>query len=155
MLNDLGAFFQVAYVTSNFDDGVAAARATLGVAGFFSFENATPLSATKRVALGYQGDTMIEVIEPRPGAMGIYADAFAQARPLAFHHHGYLVDPEILPELDKQLVGRGVNVPVRNVSPAGELNLIYADTRPSLGHYVEIVARTPAILSLFEKVPRG
>ncbi|AGZ44113.1 VOC family protein [Actinoplanes friuliensis] len=94
-------FFQWCVVTPDLDAKCAELEKLYGPAGFWIMENAPLLNVTYRgkqidlrvdLALGYIGDTNIEVVRPRPdGDDNLYSE-FLEERPEGgFHHLGFQV----------------------------------------------------------------
>lgn len=95
----LGAIVQVGYLVENLDDGIKSWADRLGVGPWTVFRNVTmngtyrgePTSVMIDVALGYQGDVQIELIEPTNAAASPYRDA-SGAVLTGIHHLAWLVD---------------------------------------------------------------
>ncbi len=94
-------FFQWCVVTADLDARCAEVEKLYGPAGFWIQENAPlrrvtlrgkPIELRVDMALGYIGDTNIEIIRPRPeGDANLYTE-FLEERPEGgFHHLGFQV----------------------------------------------------------------
>lgn len=151
-------FFQFGYVTGDLDRAMALWESRYGVPGFLTFDTrdfAPPGSEGpfNRIALGYQGAVMVELIEPDPGDPGIYRDALRSDGGTMLHHLGYLADPAAFEAMPARFAELGFAVPVfRNENGIG---LIYADTRADNGLYAEMVLLTEGTRALFARIPRG
>ena len=151
-----GAFFQLGYVTSDLAVAKELFLGRRGVSGFFEFDTRTMARSGSpvpfmKVALGYSGGVMVELIEPDPCSPGIYGDALDSARPATLHHLGFLIDQEHFDALESELANAGVPLPV--ISRNGGMCLLYADTRAGDGLFTEMVVPTEATKVLFERIP--
>jgi hypothetical protein len=155
---DGAEFFQLGYVTGNLDRAMAMWRSRYAVPGFFEFSprdfpapegTAVPM----RVALGYQGSVMIELIEPDPADAGLYKGALRSDGGTKLHHLGYLVDEGTFANYPKLIAELGIKMPY--VHDSDELKVLYADTREDCGLFTEIVGRSAAVLQMFANIPRS
>jgi len=150
-----GGFFQLGYVTQELDAACEAFRARFATA---EFEKSDPqptngfIPPTKRLALAYVDDVMIELIEPDRDQITIY-DEHIPAEPgaIRLHHLGYLINDYA--ETLGQLEAAGYPLPLHG-SFGDALNYIYADTRPQLGHYAEFIRLGNAGRAHFAGLPR-
>ena len=155
MRHVFSGYFQLGYVTRDLDAAIAAYRAKFGEVGFFVNEpgpiDGAP-SPTRRLALGYIDDVMIELIEPDPAQATIYDDALPDGvGPIRLHHLGYLIDDHAA--MLGRLKDMGYAVPLFGSMP-GVLDYIYADTRADLGHYSEFIRLDEGGRAFFGAVPR-
>jgi len=155
---DGAEFFQLGYVTGDLDGAMATWRSRYAVPDFFVFSPrdfpapegaAVPL----RVALGYQGSVMVELIEPDPTDAGLYKGALRPDGGTMLHHLGYLVDEGNFANYPKQIAELGIKMPFAHDSD--ELKVLYADTREDSGLFTEIVGRSAAISRMFANIPRS
>jgi Glyoxalase/Bleomycin resistance protein/Dioxygenase superfamily len=144
----LPGFYQIGYVTTDFDRAMKSFRDSHGVKEFLELRDIRYPSAAGReahchVGMAYLGGMQIEVIQPIDGDVGIYRDALpAQGYALRFHHVSRMVDSEeefnrLLETYRKE--GRGLPI----VGEAPNTRFFYADFRPEFGHYVEYIHYTP------------
>jgi len=154
---DGAEFFQLGYVTGNLDAAMALWRSRYAVPGFFEFsprDFPAPegMAVPMRVAIGYQGSVMIELIEPDPADAGLYKGALRSDGGTMLHHLGYLVDEGTFANYPKQIAELGIPMPY--VHDSDELKVLYADTREDGGLFTEIVGRSAAVLGMFANIPR-
>jgi len=153
---DGAEFFQLGYVTGDLDAAMAMWRSRYAVPDFFVFNpRAFPapggMAVPLRVALGYQGSLMIELIEPDPADAGLYKGALRSDGGTMLHHLGYLVDPGTFANYSKQIAGLGIDMPFLHDSD--QLQVLYADTRGDSGLFTEMVGRNAAVLQMFANIP--
>jgi hypothetical protein len=151
-----GGFFQLGYVTQELDAACDAFRTRFADIEFQKIDP-QPLEdgvvpPTKRIALAYIDDVMVELIEPNSEQKTIY-DEHIPAEPgaIKLHHLGYLIDDYA--ETLGQLQAAGHPVPLHG-SFGDALDYIYADTRPELGHYTEFIRLGDAGRAHFDSLPR-
>lgn len=95
----LGAVAQVGYLVDNLDDGIRSWVDRLGVGPWTVFRNVLmegtyrgePTAVQMDVALGYQGDVQIELIEPTNAARSPYRGDDGKVL-TGIHHLAWLVD---------------------------------------------------------------
>jgi hypothetical protein len=148
----LTGMFQLAYVTNDLDAAAARFRDRYGT-GEFLFLREMPGGIA--LALAYAGETMIELIEPQPGAPALYRDWIADMEGLVVRHHhcGFLIeDDSRWAEMRSTLVGQGQAIPMEGPMP-GALDYLYADTTAELGHYLEYIRLYEGGRQLFASVP--
>jgi hypothetical protein len=152
-------FFQLGYVTGDLDRAVELWKTRYGIPGFLIFDtrdHAPPGSPGPfiKVALGYQGPIMVELIEPDPANPGIYRDSLRADGGAELHHLGYLVDLDRFDGMKERFEALGSPVPTLiNRVGAGGPALLYADTRAETGLFSEIVARTDNMREMFGRIP--
>jgi hypothetical protein len=154
-------FFQIAYVTTDFDRCLEVFRERYGIGSFFEIRNGemeTNPGARAQIHVGFAwaGDVQIEIIEPLGGADAIYRDALPAGDGFAmrFHHICQRVESEqafeellqLIAKNDLKIAGRGEH--------EGMVRYLYLDERAELGHYLEHTYHTPAGEKMFEQVPR-
>ncbi|MET0182038.1 MAG: VOC family protein [Caulobacterales bacterium] len=153
-------YFQLGYVTRDIERAKTLYAERYGVRQFFHFSTGqfAPPGATgpfSEIALAYKNGVQIELIQPAPGAEGIYLDALRADGGVALHHLGYLIDTaEALSSLTQSFKNQNIPVPVENISPAG-LSLIYADTRADTGLFSEFVCLGEGGRAFFDNVPQN
>lgn len=156
-------FFQMAYVTSDLDRATAEFGALYGASRFMVHDNVeiqtTAGIANARFALAFVGDQQLEVIQPTGGADAAYKDALPAGQyATRLHHFGRLVLDEAEWESTRaSLLQSGLPLPIGGVAVyegSPWMHYLYADTRASLGHYLEFMYRTEAGRGIFDEVPR-
>lgn len=148
-------FFQLGYVTRDVDAAVAVYTQRYGKAEFLINEP-MPIDGvappTRRIALAYIDDTMIELIEPDPMQRTIYNDVLPDRfGAIRLHHLGYLIDDH--QAMLRRLRESGYDVPFHGSIP-GALDYSYADTRAELGHFSEFIRLDEGGRAFFGAVPR-
>lgn len=154
MMHLLGGFFQLGYVTKDVDEGCVALQDRFGAMEFLI--NSPPpldgvLSPTRRIALAYIDDVMVEIIEPDPAQQSIYSELVPDDSSLRLHHLGYYID-DYAATL-RHLSALGYSTPLHG-SFGKALDYIYADTRAELGHYSEFIRLGEEGRAFFESAPR-
>lgn len=146
--NDLAqGFVQWCVVAPDLDKACAGLERVYGPAGFWILEHAPLLETTVRgrpveldvdMALGYIGDTNIEVIRPRPGGEPNLYTEFLDERPQGgLHHLGFQVHDfdAVAAQLGEEF---GPAEQTGNFSTGGT-RFAYFDSRPVTGVYTEIL----------------
>jgi hypothetical protein len=148
-------FFQLGYVTNDFDRAIHELRTLHGLGPFKEMPDTHLPTAPGREAiahfgLAFKGEVQIEVIAPTGGDSHIYREPLPAGQfGLRYHHLGrYLSVPE---EYQRLLQGYSARwtMPI-NCSAFGGF-YAYADARNDLGHYLEIFTFPT---DFFDDVPR-
>jgi Glyoxalase/Bleomycin resistance protein/Dioxygenase superfamily len=154
-------FYQVAYVTNDFERALRQCTLTHGAREFarmpaIQYEIGPGRAVVCNVGLAYVGATEIEVIEPLEGDVAVYRDALpTEGFALRFHHLARLYDTR--EEVEAQIAvyrREGRALPVDGTSP-GSARYYYADFRAELGHYIEGVWFEPASRAWLGTIPRN
>jgi len=138
--------FQHAYVTRDIEKAMALMQERYGVPAFNSFV-ATPNvdtphgrgPAEMKVALGWVGNTQIELIEPVSGHVDLYRGALGDDWMPRFHHVGMRVDN--WDRFRDQITRDGRKVVIEGKS--ANVCFLYIDERESIGHYLEYIWFSP------------
>jgi glyoxalase/bleomycin resistance protein/dioxygenase superfamily protein len=142
--------YQLAYVTADFDAGVAILRDQFGITGFTGLEGGgfverqvwTPdgeITIASRAAVAYVGDLSVEVFEPVPGATRVFTGMLTAEQPLRLHHVGMRCD-----DLDAMRAAHERHG--RRAVMTGDVRVarfLYIDALDTLGHYLEYVSAPP------------
>jgi len=155
---DGAEFFQLGYVTGDIDGAMAMWRSRYAVPDFFvfrprDFPAPEGMAVPMRIAIGYQGSVVIELIEPDPADPGLYKGALRSDGGTMLHHLGYLVDEGTFANYPKQIAELGIKIPF--LHECDELRVLYADTREDSGLFTEIVGRSAAVLRMLANIPRS
>jgi hypothetical protein len=159
--NPVAGFYQVAYVTNDFERALGVCAATLGAREFarlpaMQYQTGPGRTAICNIGLAYVGATEIEVIQPLEGDVKIYSEILpATGFALRFHHLARWY--ESCAELETQLAAyrsAGRAVPIDGTSP-GSARYFYADFRSEIGHYVEAIWFEPAARQWLMTIPRN
>ncbi len=156
-------FFQWCVVTPDLETKCAELERVYGPAGFWILENAPLLDATLRgeptdlrvdMALGYIGDTNIEVIRPRPeSGPNLYSEFLAERPAGGFHHLGFQVyDFDTAAAALTELYG-----PTEQAGRFGTegSHFAYFDSRPVTGVYTEILYFDPGTVAAMASLRAG
>lgn len=148
-------FFQLGYVTNDFDRALRALRELHDLGPFKQMRDTHLPTAPGREAiahfgLAFKGDVQFEVIAPTGGDSDIYREPLPAGQfALRFHHLGrYLSAPEDYQRLLEAHSARWP-MPIRCNAFGG--SYAYADARKDLGHYLEIFTFPT---DFFDDVPR-
>ncbi len=135
-------FFQLGYVTNDFDHAIRELRALHSIGPFKEMRDThlptrPGYEAIAHFGLAFKGDLQFEVIAPTSGDIGIYREAMPVGQPgMRLHHLGrHLGSPCEYHRLLESHAARWA-MPIRCAAFGGFF--AYADARSELGHYVEI-----------------
>ncbi len=133
--------FQIAYVTNDLRRAVSVFHSEEGVEQLAIFDDFTldiegGRTAVINVALGYVGETQLEIIEPVSGEVDLYRTWLPEEFALRHHHFCHRLDSvEELEALQAKYEQGGYAIPLS--ASLGETRLFYADTTAVLDHYQE------------------
>jgi hypothetical protein len=149
--------FQVAYVTADLDAAIARYRSLYGIEHFLVINTAdyTPDPAL-RAAFAWHGSIMIELVQPIEEPNPIYVDVLRGSESLTkLHHIGHVCSDEAQwKEVRKAL--DAANIPIsREGDVPGVFKFLYADFRPTNGHYREYIVHHEGDTSFFGMVPQN
>lgn len=152
------SFFQVGYVTTDIEKALEYYRTKFGAENFWIFDTSIARPDDpfpNKIALGWIGDTMVELIEPSAGKDDpLYGDAMPDDG-TAFHHTGYLVHDEVRwKEVLAMLEAAGIPT-IRGGQVGDTLEFVYADARAQVGHYLEFVWLKNVEQNLLTQVPHN
>ncbi|MGW4339521.1 VOC family protein [Rhodococcus koreensis] len=156
--NLLGSpFSQMAYVTNDMDRALTEFADTFGVTKFFRTDNAEYAVGSGRVAICHvavavSGGVQIEVIQPIGGESQLYRTVLdGDDYQLRHHHVAYFPETlEQLGELRDGMRAAGFELVVDATGPYG--SYFYADTRRSLGHYIECICFEPVAFAALQQI---
>ena len=147
----LGRFFQLGYISRDLDGAIARFAERWSPVEFQVVPGQEQYPHTRRIALGYLGPVMIEIIEPDPEVPSIYVDSIPENdEDVRFHHTGHLV--EDYAATLQRLQAAGYDVPF-TLTYGTAMDCCYADVRHELGHYVEYVRLGEEGKAWFSSVP--
>ncbi len=156
----LSGFYQIGYVTRNLDAGMRHLATIHGIERFRVRRNVGSMPGMPEMLIHqahvYIGAVQIEIIEPAGGRDALYRDpCAADESAIRLHHFGMWIDnPAEYSALRAALAEQ--NIPVAfeaSIPNAG--GAIYADTRATLGHYLEYVHLVPEVKrSYYADVPQ-
>ena len=150
--------YQLGFVVTSIDDFAPVLQERYGVPRFHLFPDitfaevvygGTPQPCSVHVAIGYCGDTQIEIVQPVSG-VGVHAD-FIAAGKSGLHHVGFLAanfDAEVsrMSQLDGPPVQQGVIGTDRGIQFA------YFDTTPALGVMTEVIWLSPSVAGMYDRL---
>ncbi len=146
---------QIAYVTNDLDAAIEMFKREFGAPGFFVFTNAQPGMAQSdgaqlRIALTLIGGVEIELIEPIGETAPLFSAVLPESAELVvrFHHVAQRIEGPI-ENWNAHVSALDASVhPVAWTGEQGDdLRYMYTDERATLGHYVEHVWFSPALLA--------
>jgi catechol 2,3-dioxygenase-like lactoylglutathione lyase family enzyme len=157
------AFTQLGYVTTDIDAAIAYFTRTAGVSAWLRWPgvvvekevNGAMARSVLDLAMAWRGSTMLELIRPVSGAIGIYTLRGAEDAPVNLHHIGHGV-PGDESAFERQLeamaaAGHPVALATRNENG----NYALVDTRSTTGLYTEYLWGRAKGNALFETIPRN
>jgi hypothetical protein len=150
-----GRFFKLGYVTQNLEAAMARFADRYGVPRFVVADSrnlARWEGQQVRAAMAFRGDVLVELIEPL-GEPGLFVDALPKGGDVRLHHLAYMMATSAWTTLRDDLAAHGLSIAFET-SPEFPLQVIYADTRAELGHFVEFVHQNEEADALFASVPR-
>lgn len=145
--------FQIAYVTNDIDRAGAVLHDQFGCGDVHVMRDLP--NALTDIGLCFSGTTNYELLEPLNPSGDFYSDwvAGAEGFVMRFHHLGMLVDSkEELAKIRDSLLANGYSLPL-DASMPGHLDVLYADARSSLGHYLEYIFLEEGGRQMFASVP--
>ena len=145
---------QIAYVTNDLDRCMAMLKHDYDVPGFFVFSNtaigaARPGDPELRIALAHVGGVEIELIEPVGDTAPLYSDALTGGAELEvrFHHTALRIGGTVADwQAHLDAIDTAAHPIVAQGRMGNDLRYVYTDER-QLGHYIEHVWMSPALLS--------
>lgn len=154
----LASPFQLGYVTTDLEAAIARMTDRFGAGEFVTLPDQD--DTAPRIAIGYAGTMMIELIQPRTTSGDLYSDWLTTSVSgdpgevvVRLHHVGMLVDTtEELAALRARHVELGDRIAAEGDTP-GFVGFLYADTVAELGHYLEYVRPDTGVRELFATVP--
>jgi hypothetical protein len=146
---------QVAYVTNDIEAAAALLEREFDAPGFFIFSNVRPGmeqtgGAELRIGLARVGGVEIELIEPIGDTAPLFSDVLAggEGLKLRFHHICARIDGPIE---NWHAHAASIDTVAHPIVYGGEfgddLRFFYTDERATLGHYLEHVWMSPALLA--------
>lgn len=157
------AFIQLGYVTADIDAAIAYFTRTAGVSEWLRWpgvvvEKEVDGAMTRSVldlAMAWRGSTMLELIRPVSGAIGIYSLRGAGDAPVNLHHIGHGV-PGDEAAFERQLEAMAAaGHPVALVTRNDNGNYALVDTRSTTGLYTEYLWGRAKGIALFESIPHN
>jgi hypothetical protein len=144
----LSGFFQIGYVTKDLDAAVRQLGTIHGMERFRIKRDVPSMPGMPKMLMhqahAFIGAVQIEIIQPAGGDDGLYRDfCAADSSAIRHHHFGMWVDDAaeyggLRSALEEQNIPIVFEASIPNIGGA-----IYADTRATLGHYLEYVHFTP------------
>lgn len=152
--------FQLGYVTTDLEAAIDNYRRILGGTQFAVSDSSFDArvrgqlrSMRTRLAFGFIGATMVELIEPVVDEAGFYTDVLpSTGYGIALHHLGYVLDSDVDWHVLKEKVGQ------QRISfeITSDPNVIFVDTQAELGHQIELLQFSAATMESFvSHVPRN
>lgn len=157
------AFVQLGYVTADIDAAIDHFTRSAGVSQWLRWSD---VAVEKEVdgavarsvldlAFAWRGSTMLELIRPVSGAIGIYSLRGAEDAPVTLHHIGHGV-PGPASEFEARLEEMAAAGHPRALVTRGEMgNYALLDTRTTTGLYTEYLWGGPQGDALFDSIPRN
>lgn len=147
---------QHAWFVTDLEEAAHRWHRTVGAGPFFITRNhygerhnyrGTPFDSPLSYAFGYHGDTHVQFIQQDDSAPSIYRDMYGPGEE-GFHHIAMLVpDDEVEAE---SACFEAAGFPVAS-SLWALANVVYIDTRPALGCFLEMHGDTPEIRAVFAR----
>ena len=143
MLQPEGSIIELCHVVADMDAAIAHWTAMLNAGPFFVGEmrfpeghryRGTPAMLAIRVAFGFSGGLLIELVQPLDGDRSVFSEALAERGP-GYHHVMLREDYDIA---RARLEGAGFAVALESTTPLGERCALF-DTRHLNGGFVEVM----------------
>jgi len=157
------AFIQLGYVTADIDAAIAYFTRTAGISEWLRWNDVAvekmvdgAVARSKLdLAMAWRGSTMLELIRPVSGAIGIYNLRGAGDSPVNLHHIGHGV-PGDEADFERQLqTMEAAGQPVALVTRNDNGNYALVDTRNTTGLYTEYLWGRDKGNALFASIPRN
>lgn len=153
----LGPPVQIAYAVPDVESAARSWAARSGAGPFFVREHIAltdvvirgrPGTFDHSSAYGQWGPVMVELVEDHGDGPSPVRDVFPRAGS-GLHHLAFFVENVDAAVEDLQTQGHAVAMSART---AGGLVFCFVDTRPSLGHMVELYEPTPGLRAFYSMV---
>ena len=164
LTHHLGNFCQLGYVTRDLDEAMDRFKADGRIREFAVYDanldvlvGAREDQARIRVALANLGRTQVELIEPVDGAIGIYRDRAPDAHTFLHHVAAQVSGAEQMFDEELHRLERD-GYPLAVQGEGGRAwgtltRFAYLDLRPWVGHFFELIWRSPGAQAAHEWLP--
>lgn len=152
-----GRLAQVAFVVDDIEAAMAQYSRELKVDGWFLFSNfkfekliyrGGPCLVDMTVAICFNGEMMVELIQQTNDAPSVYMDAIGKTG-FGFHHYGVMVDS--LDDAIADYESRGHVLAQYSETPNG-IRAAYMDARSEVFGMVELLEISPAASEIFAPI---
>lgn len=151
------SMFQIAYVVPHLGAGIEVCKRLFGIEEFLEFRDVRfddnryrgqpSTDARQHLAFGFSGSTNIELIQPIEGA-SVYTEFLDDRPDGGFHHIGYKVA-----NFEHAVKHLGRDFQELQSACFGEATrFAYFDTRPLIGHLIEILSFDKSTEAMFEQM---
>lgn len=149
---------QLGFVTASIDELAPVLEKRYGVPKFYLFPDITfaevvyagvPQPCSVHVAIGYCGETQIEIVQPISGT-GVHADFIAAGRS-GLHHVGFLAQ-DFEAEVSRMTLLDGPPVQQGAIGDNRGIEFAYFDTVATLGVMTEIMRFSPTVTRMYERL---
>jgi|GEM_PF-1558240 len=157
------AFIQLGYVTADIDSAIAYFTRTAGISEWLRWPDVavekvvdgTVTRSKLDLAMAWRGSTMLELIRPVSGAIGIYNLRVTGNSPVNLHHigHGVPGDEAAFERNLETMAAAGHPVALVTRNEFGNYALV--DSRATTGLYTEYLWGRTKGNALFESIPRN
>jgi hypothetical protein len=141
--------FQMGYVVRNMDKAIENLQKKFGVAGWriLDIPEGEPV---KRLGFSYVQNSMIELVEMRPGQEIFFKPWIPESETaIRLNHLGYMMNSEEeWDTVSQQFEAAGYQIAV--AKSLGDVRFQYYDTVADLGHYCEITYLGPTAKNFFD-----
>lgn len=157
------AFVQLGYVTADIDAAIAYFTRTAGVSEWLRWPDVAVekvvdgqvVRSKLDLAMAWRGSTMLELIRPVSGAIGIYTLRGDADSPVNLHHIGHGIAGDEA-DFERQLeTMAAAGQPVALVTRNENGNYALVDTRNTTGLYTEFLWGRAKGIALFESIPQN
>lgn len=151
---------QLSYVTTDIEQAMAHYARELNATEFSVTDREMQATSAHadvtlqlRLAMGFVGDSMVELIQPLSGATDLYTRLLPEDKfGISFHHFGYVVDPAVEWDDFRANIDDGEIA----LEGRGDPSFVYLDTYQTLGHYLEYLHFSQErYLGWIERIPRN
>jgi hypothetical protein len=156
----LGGFFQLGYVTNDIEKAIDLYAKQFGAPEWTTFDSGSMNPDNpypSMIGLAWVGSVQVELIQPKATPAPLYAEAMPKSGfGINIHHLGYILEDEAEWNAANAAVKSQELRVATHLKIDGVIELIYADARPLLGHYLEYVWLQPKGRKfLIDDVPRN
>jgi hypothetical protein len=143
MLQPPGSIIELCHVVGDMDAAIAYWTGTLGAGPFFVGDmqfpeghryRGTPAVLAIRVAFGFSGGLLIELVQPLEGDISVFSEVMAGRGP-GFHHVMLREDYDVA---HARLTAQGFKLALESTTPLGERCALF-DTQSLNGGFIEVM----------------
>lgn len=154
----LPSCYQLGFVAASIDEYAPILKTIFSIRKFHLFPDITfaevlydgkPSPCSVHVAIGWCGDTQIEIVQPLYGK-GVHAD-FLETNPSGLHHIGLLAD-DFPAEVMRMTQIAGLPVQQGIIGNGRGIEFSYFDTKKNLGVMTEVIHLSDSVAQMYDRL---